>query len=45
MQVFERHIKDDHNMWDYVYYIVYLGRIDVSDHNAIEKYVHRTVSY
>ena len=30
-------------MWDYIKYIMYLEGIDVSDHNAIEHYVHQQV--
>ena len=26
-------------MWDYIYYIMYLEGIDISDHNALEHYV------
>ena len=31
-------------MWIYIYYSVYLDTIDVSDHNAIEKFVYEMVS-
>ena len=31
-------------MWNYVYYAVYLDSIDISDHNAIQKYVFDSVS-
>ena len=31
-------------MWDYIYFYLHLERIDISDHNAIESYVHRQVS-
>ena len=31
-------------MWDYVYYIMYLEGIDISDHNALEHYVHCQVA-
>ena len=37
------HIKNDHNMWNYVYYSYYLDRIDTGDHNAIQKYVYELV--
>lgn len=30
-------------MWDYIYYSLYLDKIDTSDHNAIEKYIQRKV--
>ena len=41
---FKKHITDDHNMWNYVYYSVYLDSIDTGDHNAIQKYVYDLVS-
>ena len=31
-------------MWDYIYFYLYLVRIDTSDHNAIESYVYHQVS-
>ena len=43
-QGFEDHVKHDHNMWMYVYFSIYLDTIDISDHNAIEKYVYEMVS-
>ena len=44
LQGFEDHVKHDHNMWMYVYFSIYLDTIDISDHNAIEKYVYEMVS-
>ena len=41
---FEHHVKHEHNMWDYIYFHLYLERIDISDHNAIESYVYKKVS-
>ena len=38
------HIKNDHNMWNYVYYSYYLDHIDTGDHNAIQKYVYELVN-
>ena len=43
-QGFDHHVKEEHNMWNYIYYSVYLETIDISDHNAIEKYVYQKVS-
>ena len=43
LQEFKRHIRKDHNMWAYVYYSIYLDQIDVTNHNAIEKYVYEKV--
>lgn len=36
---FVRHIEHDHNLWEYIYYIVHLDAKDSSDHNGIESYV------
>ena len=44
-QGFQRHVKEDHNMWAYIFYSIYLDQIDVTNHNAIEKYVYKKVSY
>ena len=35
----ERHIAHDHNLWNYVYYMVHLNSKDTSDHNGIESYI------
>ena len=35
----ERHIKKDHNMWDYVYYIVHLKSKPSSDLTGTESYI------
>ena len=32
-------------MWAYVYYSIYLDQIDVTNHNAIEKYVYEKVLF
>ena len=44
LQGFDHHVKHDHNMWMYIYFSIYLDTIDISDHNAIEKYVYEMVS-
>lgn len=43
LQGFDHHVKHDHNMWTYIYFSIYLDTIDISDHNAIEKYVYEMV--
>lgn len=43
-QGFDHHVKFDHNMWNYIYYSIYLDHIDTSDHNAIESFVYKAVS-
>jgi inositol 1,4,5-triphosphate receptor type 1 len=40
---FQNHVNCDHNMWDYVYYSLYIDSIDTGDHNAIQKYVHELI--
>jgi len=36
---FDRHIQADHNLWQYVFYIVHLNTKDSSDYTGIESYV------
>ena len=36
---FERHIKNDHNLWQYIYYIVHLNTKSSSNYTGIETYV------
>ena len=43
LQGFEKHVRHDHNMWNYIYYYVYVSRIDPRDRSAIQKYVHDKV--
>jgi len=35
---FEKHVTDDHNMWKYLWYIVYLEEKDRSELSGIEQY-------
>ena len=42
-QGFNDHVKINHNMWNYIYFSIYLDQIDTSDHNAIEGYVYEMV--
>jgi inositol 1,4,5-triphosphate receptor type 1 len=41
---FDYHVKNNHNMWNYIYLSIYLDQIDISDHNAIQKYIYDMVS-
>ena len=43
LQGFEHHVKEEHCMWDYIYFYIHLERIDINDHNAIESYVYQQV--
>ena len=36
---FERHIKEDHNMWAYLYLVVYLRTKEETEYNGWEQYV------
>jgi len=36
---FDIHIKEEHNMWKYLYYMVYLKTKDASDYTGVESYV------
>ncbi|KAJ1490986.1 hypothetical protein T484DRAFT_3262606 [Baffinella frigidus] len=36
---FEDHVKNDHNMWVYIFFIVHLYCKDVSEHNGFESFV------
>jgi hypothetical protein len=41
---FERHVKDDHDMWNYLYFIVHLMRKDLDEHTGFESYVFEQVN-
>ena len=43
LQGFDNHVKKDHNMWDYVYYSLYLDSINTSNHTALQKHVYNYV--
>jgi len=36
---FAQHIKTEHNMWEYLYYVVYLKQKDETEYSGIETYV------
>jgi inositol 1,4,5-triphosphate receptor type 1 len=36
---FAQHIKTEHNMWEYLYYVVYLRQKDETEYTGIETYV------
>lgn len=33
---FDKHVKDDHNVWQYLYFLVHLKEKDVTEFNGIE---------
>ena len=41
--MFDYHVKHEHNMWDYIYFHLYLERIDINDQSAIESYAYHKV--
>ncbi|XP_050396256.1 inositol 1,4,5-trisphosphate receptor type 2 [Patella vulgata] len=40
---FDYHVKNEHNMWSYVYFIIHLDDIKESDYTALELYVSKHV--
>ncbi|XP_019850747.1 PREDICTED: inositol 1,4,5-trisphosphate receptor type 3-like isoform X1 [Amphimedon queenslandica] len=38
-KAFQKHLDDDHNIWKYIHFILYLQSLHHNDHNALEKYV------
>jgi len=40
---FERHIQFDHNLWNYVYYMVYLDTKDSSDYDGVESFIAQSI--
>ncbi|XP_035825085.1 inositol 1,4,5-trisphosphate receptor type 3 isoform X3 [Aplysia californica] len=40
---FEHHVKREHNMWAYVYFILHLDDVKASDYTALELYVAKLV--
>jgi len=40
---FKNHIKLDHNMWNYLYFIIYIWEQDKDDDDGLEQYVRRAL--
>ncbi|XP_019863943.1 PREDICTED: inositol 1,4,5-trisphosphate receptor type 3-like [Amphimedon queenslandica] len=38
-QSFDKHINEDHNVWNYIHFILYINNLHENDYNAVEKYV------
>ena len=36
---FDHHIKNDHNMWQYLHLMIYLREKDPNEYNGLEQYV------
>ena len=43
VQGFQSHITDNHNMWNYIYYSVYVEDTPVRDRTAIQTYIYEMV--
>lgn len=41
MKDFKNHVNEEHNMWNYIRFIIYVKSLYKSEHkyNAVEKYV------
>ena len=44
-QSFENHIQREHNVYSYIYYIIYVSRKPTNECNGIEKYVQELISH
>ena len=42
---FKKHIKRDHYLWDYMFYIYNVKNKDETEFNGIESYVHEKVIF
>ncbi|XP_071176008.1 inositol 1,4,5-trisphosphate-gated calcium channel ITPR2-like isoform X12 [Mytilus edulis] len=40
---FEHHVRNEHNMWSYVFFIIHLDSVKTSDYTALELYVSKSV--
>ena len=40
---FKNHVKEEHNMWNYMRFIIYVKERPEHKHNALEKYVFEQV--
>lgn len=38
-QSFQKHHDEDHNVWNYIHFILYLDTLHKNDYIAVEKYV------
>ena len=37
------HVRNDHNMWSYIFYFMYLNELEHSDYSALDLYVAKLV--
>ncbi|XP_019858677.1 PREDICTED: uncharacterized protein LOC109586891, partial [Amphimedon queenslandica] len=36
---FKKHVKEEHNMWNYILFIIHVQNLPENEHNALEKYI------
>ncbi|XP_062618413.1 inositol 1,4,5-trisphosphate receptor type 1-like [Saccostrea cucullata] len=41
---FDHHVRNEHNMWAYVFFLIHLEDVKTSDFTALELYVHKLVA-
>lgn len=44
LQGFEKHVKQEHNQWAYLFFFIHLDETRINDYSALELHVHRLVS-
>lgn len=44
LQGFDYHVRNEHNMWSYVFFFIHLNDMKTSDYTAIELFVSKLVS-
>ena len=44
MQGFQKHVKDEHNQWAYLFFFIHLDETRPNDYSALELYVYKLVS-
>ena len=44
LQGFEKHVKQEHNQWAYLFFFIHLDETRPNDYSALELHVHRLVS-
>jgi hypothetical protein len=40
---FQRHYKTDHNLWNYLYFIIYIWQQDKDDDDGLEQFIRRAI--
>jgi hypothetical protein len=40
---FQRHYRDDHNLWNYLYFIIYIWQQDKDDDDGLEQFIRRSI--